>query len=132
MCEPADGSLAKRRIWSVAALLILISAAPASSGDNRVVFVTSVNGTGDLGSWPDAGIATGTAAGDAICKARATAAGLDNPSNFVAWLSDLGTDAYCRVHTLSGMKVVNCGQPPLPAAAGPSMATTNRINCCPW
>ncbi len=92
-------------------------------GGNRVVFVTSVTGTGDLGSWPDAGMATGLAAGDAICQARATAAGLANPSNFVAWISDMNDDAYCRVHNFSGTKAANCGQLELPATAGPWVRT---------
>ncbi|HEX7318727.1 MAG TPA: hypothetical protein VF399_00005, partial [bacterium] len=28
-------------------------------------------------------------------------------------------DAYCRVHNLTGKKSANCGQPALPASAGP-------------
>jgi hypothetical protein len=119
MCENAKCSLARRRIRLTAALLILLSAASVSSGANRIVFVTSVSGTGDLGSWPDAGIATGTPAGDAICQARATVAGLANPSNFIAWLSDSSDDAYCRLHNFSGTKSANCGESTLPVAAGP-------------
>ncbi len=86
---------------------------------SRYAFVTSVAGTGDLSSWPDAGGATGLAAADAICQARAAAAGLPNPGGFVAWLSDSGNDAYCRVHGLAGTENTNCGQPTLPAFAGP-------------
>jgi hypothetical protein len=104
----------------VAALLISLSTSSVgSAAGERVVFVTSVTGNGDLGSWPDAGMETGTAAGDAICRARALAAGLANSSNFVAWLSDSIDDAYCRLHNLSGKKVTNCGQSTLPVAAGP-------------
>jgi hypothetical protein len=59
-----------------------------------------VNGNGNLGSWLDAinagQSAGGLAAGDAICKARASAAGLPNASNFKAWLSDAGTNAKDR------------------------------------
>ena len=62
----------------------------------RVAFVTSVRGSGDLGSWPDAGGNVGIAAGDAICQARATAGGLDDPSTFKAWLSDSITTAIDR------------------------------------
>ena len=118
MSEGARVSL--MMIVFVAALFISLSTASVSSAaGERVVFVTSVTGSGDLGSWPDAGMATGTAAGDAICQSRATAAGLANSSNFVAWLSDSSDDAYCRLHNLSGTKATNCGQSTLPVAAGP-------------
>ena len=100
---------------------LMSSAAPALA--QRVIFGTSVSGTGNLGSWADAGAQTGLAAGDAICQARATAAGLANPQNFVAWLSDSSNDAYCRIHGLAGTKAANCGQPSLPAAAGPWVRT---------
>jgi len=65
------------------------------------VFVTSVKGSGDLSTWPDAGGETGIAAGDAICQARAAAAGLAKPESFVAWLSDSTHDARDRL-TLDG------------------------------
>ena len=71
---------------------------------NKVVFVTSVNGSGDLGSWPGAGGNTGLAAGDAIWQARADAAGLTG--TFKAWLSDSSTDAkgaYCPLAPGSGL-----------------------------
>jgi len=54
------------------------------------IFVTSVKGNGDLSSWPDAGGRTGIEAGDAICSARADAAGLSG--TFAAWLSDTDND----------------------------------------
>lgn len=81
------------------------------------VFVTSVSGTAKLSSWPDAGGKSGLAAGDAICQARADAAGLGG--RFVAWLSDRNHDAYCRVHGLSGKISEDCGQDTLPEDAGP-------------
>jgi hypothetical protein len=59
------------------------------------VFITSASGNGDLSSWPDAGGNAGTAAGDAVCAARALAAGL--PGTFKAWLSDATVDAKDRV-----------------------------------
>lgn len=86
-----------------------------------VVFVTSVTGTGNLGVWTDAGGQTGLAAGDAICQARATAAGLSG--TFKAWLSDSADDAYCRVTGNSGTKAGNCGQATLPTGAGPWIRT---------
>jgi len=95
----------------------------ASAEQPRVAFVTSVTGNGNLSSWPDAGGASGLAAGDAICRARAGAAGLANAENFVAWLSDADDDAFCRVHGLSGKRSDNCGQAELPPPAGPWVRT---------
>lgn len=89
------------------------------AGENRVVFLTSTTGSPDLASWDDSGEATGLAAGDAICQSRAEAASLDNPGNFVAWLSGSSDDAYCRIHGLAGKKADNCGQAVLPESAGP-------------
>jgi hypothetical protein len=71
-------------------------APPSAVRGGRFAFVTSVTGTGELGSWPDAGGATGIAAGDAICRARAAAGGLAFPETFKAWLSDDDTDARDR------------------------------------
>lgn len=102
---------------------LLLIAGTATAGEHRVAFVTSVTGTPDLGSWDDAGGATGLAAGDAICQARAAAGGLANPENFVAWLSSSGDDAYCRIHGLTGKKADDCGQASLPEAAGPWVRT---------
>ena len=83
--------------------------APTSA---KKVFVTSVTGNGDLTTWADySGSATGAAAGDTICQARATAAGLTNAANFKAWLSDGSHDATDRITTdgpwyrLDGVKV---------------------------
>ena len=67
----------------------------ASAG--KKVFVTSVKGTGNLSTWPDAGENTGIAAGDVICRARAQAGGLANASNFKAWLSDASVNAIDRL-----------------------------------
>ncbi|MBZ0111253.1 MAG: hypothetical protein K8J08_02200 [Thermoanaerobaculia bacterium] len=84
----------------------------------KVMFTTSVNGTGDLSTWTDSGGLVGLAGADAVCRSRAAAAGLANSENFVAWLSDANHDAYCRVHGYSGKKANNCGQPSLPTGAG--------------
>lgn len=108
----------------IALMLVLAHATHVQAGsDHRIAFVTSVTGTGDLSSWADAGGNTGLAAGDAICQARASAAGLANSGNFVAWLSDSSDDAYCRIHGLSGTKADNCGQAELPVSAGPWLRT---------
>lgn len=71
-------------------------AGPALTPPNEtgaVAFVTSVQGTADLGTWNDAGGQTGIAAADAICQARASAGSLANPSKFKAWISDSAVDA---------------------------------------
>jgi len=89
----------------------------------KTAFYTSTSGNADLSSWPEvsgSGL-TGLAAADAICQARADAAGLSG--TFVAWLSDDNDDAYCRVHGLTGKKSANCGQTQLPATAGPWFRT---------
>jgi hypothetical protein len=92
-----------------------------SCGSNKV-FVTSVKGTGDLGSWPDAGGHIGIAAGDAICQARADAAGLTG--TYKAWLSTTITDAYCHIHGYTGhVSPDNCRESSLPVAAGPWVRT---------
>ncbi len=85
----------------------------------RVAFVTSVSGNGDLSTWADAGSNTGLAAGDVICQARADAAGLSNADNFIALLSDSNDDVYCRLTGFSGKKADMCGQASLPTDAGP-------------
>ena len=84
---------------------------PASA---KKVFVTSVTGNGNLTTWADySGSATGVAAGDTICQARATAAGLANAANFKAWLSDGSHNATDRITTdgpwyrLDGVKVAD-------------------------
>ncbi len=76
-------------------------ALPVFASTGKKIFITSSHGTGDLGGWPDATTAgkTGIAAGDAICQARAAAAGLANAANFKAWLSDSTVDA--RDHIIS-------------------------------
>jgi hypothetical protein len=88
---------------------------------NSKAFVTSVTGNANLGSWAGAGGNTGLAAGNAICQARANAAGL--PGTFKAWISTSTTDAYCNIHNLTGTKALNCGQAVLPVAAGPWVRT---------
>ncbi len=85
----------------------------------RRAFITSVTGSGDLSSWADAIAAgkTGLAAGDAVCAARATAAGL--AGTYVAWLSDETDDAYCRVHGGTGKKGACAGTTTTIGQAGP-------------
>jgi hypothetical protein len=81
------------------------------------MFTTSTTGTGNLLTGWGVSAASGLAAADAVCAARATAAAL--PGTYVAWMSDSQNDAYCRVHGLSGKKANNCGQASLPTSAGP-------------
>lgn len=70
-------------------------ALPTVSNTGKKVFVTSVTGTGDLGSWADAGGNTGIAAADAVCQARAGAASLTG--TYKAWISDSSVDAIDRI-----------------------------------
>lgn len=96
--------------------LLLLAALPLEAVKRRA-FVTSVSGNGDLGSWPDAGSAVGLAAGNAICRERATAAGLPNANTYRAWLSTETTDAYCHLRGQTGTKGSCVGGTPL--GAGP-------------
>jgi hypothetical protein len=95
----------------------------ASSAEPLKVFVTSTWGYGNLGGWADAGGQTGLAAGDNICQARATAAGL--AGTYKAWLSDSSTDAYCHIQGYTGKISADCGQGSLPVAAGPWVRTND-------
>jgi hypothetical protein len=47
---------------------------PTTPYFGRIVFATSIKGTGDLGSWLESVGKPGLAAGDAMCRARASAA----------------------------------------------------------
>jgi hypothetical protein len=115
--HPSTPPNPKRARFALAgALLALALAAPAEAVKRRA-FVTSVSGTANLASWPDAGGATGLAAGNAICRARAQAAGLPNATTYRAWLSTETTDAYCHVRGQSGKKGTCTGGSPL--GAGP-------------
>jgi hypothetical protein len=108
----------RNRRCAAAVLVGLVVAATPAAAVKRRAFVTSVSGTGDLGSWPDAGSATGLAAGNAICRARAALAGLPNATTYRAWLSTDSTDAYCHLRGQSGEKSAGCsGATPL--GAGP-------------
>jgi hypothetical protein len=104
-------------------ILVLLTCSSFAVAYEKIIFVTSIGRNGNLGSWPEAGGATGIAAADAICQAQATAAGLANPSTFIAWISDSSDDAYCRAHGLTGKKASNCGEASLPAWAGPWLRT---------
>lgn len=84
-------------------------------------FTTSTTGSGNLLTGWGVTAANGLAAADAVCAARATAAGLTG--TYRAWMSDSQNDAYCRIHNLSGKKANNCGLGALPVAAGPWVRT---------
>lgn len=118
--------MSSRRALAPLLLALPLVAPPALDAATLRMFVTSVTGSGDLSAWDDAGTATGLAAGDAICQARATAAALPNPAAFRAWLSDGDDEAWCRLHNLSGKKSANCGQASLPATAGPWWRTDGK------
>ena len=98
---------------TLAHLILPLSAAaeaPEGVSEPRHMFVTSVGGTGDLGSWPEAGGATGITAGDTICRTLALQQGLPNANDYKAWLSDFFNDAFCRIRGFGGLKSNNCGQ----------------------
>lgn len=105
---------------SVLALLVaaLVAAAHPAEAVKRRAFVTSVTGTGNLSSWPDAGGQVGLSAGDQICRARAAAGGLANANTYRAWLSTATTDAYCHVQGLAGTRTNDC-EGGFPTPAGP-------------
>jgi len=108
-----------RRFCMAFVLLSSIAAPGVEAAGERLAFVTSVQGTGNLQTWPAANGLSGVAAADAICQTRASSAGLPEANLFVAWVSDGNNDAYCRVHGLTGKRANACGQPILPATAGP-------------
>jgi hypothetical protein len=104
-------------IGAVAALALALSA-PAA-GVTRHVFVTSTWGDADLSTWAETD-ADGLTGADAICKARAVAAGLANATSYRAWLSTASTDAYCHLFGLDGERSTSCnGHFPDASAMGP-------------
>ncbi len=108
----------------IAPLLLLGCAVLGSAGvaraADRMMFITSDAGPGNLRTWPGSGSTTdGLQAGDAICQARAAAAGLAHPGDYRAWLSTPTTDAYCHVQGLDGKRSGDCGLPGLPNLSGP-------------
>jgi hypothetical protein len=102
-------SVAYLRRNLVGAAIVVLLASSSLHAANPQVFVTSSKGSGALGSWTEAGSNTGADAGDAICQARASAAGLANPLAYRAWLSTSAADAFCRVQGLSGSLATLCG-----------------------
>src|SRR5690606_9522063 len=102
-------------------LLATFLALPAHAVPRRV-FVTSTKGTADLSSWPEAGGAVGLAAGDAICRARATASGFSNATSYRAWLSSGTSDAFCHVQGRTG-KIRACSGAPVPVGPLTSVGT---------
>ena len=98
---------------------LMLFAASAVAGEPQRVFMTSVQGTGDLSSWTDAHGNTGLAAADEICRTRAADGGIAESDQYVALISDSTNDAYCRWHGASGTRADNCGEARLPTGAGP-------------
>jgi hypothetical protein len=120
------------RIAGLAVATVLFGAATAPSAHAEGVphilrmFVTSEFGNGDFDTWASEDFGThGFAAANSICKNLATAAGLDAPASFRAWLSNATTDAYCRVQGLGGT-APGCGGGTLPGA-GPWARTDSDL-----
>lgn len=102
------------------ALTLMAICCNALADDVPRVFMTSVKGTGNLSTWPDAHGQTGLQAADEICRTRAAEASIPDAQRYVAFLSDSNTDAYCRVHGAAGRVYVNqCWLSSLPTGAGP-------------
>ncbi len=119
--------MAVRIVAGVALALVVV--APAAAAKRRI-FATSVQGTGDLSTWPDSTGATAFARADAICRARAAAATptpLPNAATYRAWISTAATDAYCHVQGLSGKKATGCNGAVLPGA-GPWFLSNGATN----
>lgn len=106
--------------WRYLALTLASICCSALADDVPRVFMTSIKGTGNLSTWPDAHGQTGLQAADEICRTRAAEASIPDPQRYIAFLSDSNTDAYCRVHGAAGRVYVNqCGLSTLPTGAGP-------------
>ncbi len=104
----------RARIACLAVLVVIAISTPAEAVKRRA-FVTSVTGNGNLNSWADSGGLFAVAAGDNICRVRAAAGGLPNPTAYRAWLSTAATDAYCHVQGQTGKKDTGCVGTPEPA-----------------
>lgn len=110
-------------------VIALLAVVPAEAVKRRA-FATSVAGTGDLSTWPDATGSTAFARADAICRARAAAATptpLPNAATYRAWISTSATDAYCHVQGLAGKKATGCNGAILPGA-GPWFLANGATN----
>lgn len=109
--------------------IVLCAVAPAAAAKRRM-FATSVQGTGDLSTWPDAAGGNAFARADAICRARAAAATpspLPNAGTYRAWISTSATDAYCHVQGLTGKKSTGCNLASLPGG-GPWFLSNGATN----
>lgn len=113
-----------RTVTMLAVAALMLAEAPRAQ--TLHAFLTSGTGNGNLGSWPDAGGATGVAAADAICRAHAQRAGLPQAAEFIAWLSSQDDAAYCRVRGLTGKRKTNCGLSGALPSAGPWVRTDGQ------
>jgi len=112
--------LVRRSILALAILCLAAGSSARSGADPLRAFVTSASGSADFSSWPQATSGLhGIAAADSICQDLASQASLPNPSQFVAWLSDSTTDAWCHVQGLAGTRDSSCNGAPTLPGAGP-------------
>lgn len=72
-------------------------ALPPYAADGKRIFVSRATGLGDLSAWTGADGATGAAAGDALCRTWAAAAGLSSAASFRALLSSTASPASARI-----------------------------------
>ena len=63
-----------------------------------MVFLSSASGTGDLGSWPEAGAFTGLDAADAICRNLANAAGYKSVSGQLGYSTVFWIGMWTKVY----------------------------------
>ena len=98
------------------ALLVLASAGTA---EKRRAFATSTAWTGDIQNWPGATGGTVLDKADSVCRTLAADADpepLPHANTYRAWLSIIGTDAYCHVQGLTGTRLNDCNHVAQPGA----------------
>lgn len=84
MVDPACSNVGRLRCMEVSSTG---PALPSRHPVGRKVFLTSTSGNGQLSTWADANGATGIAAADQVCMARARYAGFANSQAFKAYIS---------------------------------------------
>jgi hypothetical protein len=86
---------------------------------NPAAGTTDLDCGGGIPRYRLQGLDTGAGSHDWFCQTAAKTAGLANYDKYIAYASDTGKDAYCRVFGFNSTRSVNCGQPDLPFGGGP-------------
>lgn len=110
---------------ALACSFVVITPMDRAEAASPLAFTTSKWGNAKLSNWPAAMAvqASGLDAADAICQAAAADADLPMPEQFVAWISDQQTDAYCRLLGLPGRRAEQCDGQLGSTAMGPWVRT---------